>query len=157
MKNLSFSNEKITLDNETLITKNFNIHFSFSILSKETFEKDKNGKIININEIIEFENKIKFIEISDEFKKIIEQYFTLKNDEINSEENEFWIVRNFDNYFNVNHNFCFWIDNNEVSIIYNDKNKNVVNIKPENFMKLSELNYTLICSKFKIKYNHKNL
>ena len=157
IEKLSFSNEKITLDNESLITKNFNIHSSFSILSKETFEKDKNGKIISMKEIIEFENKIKFIEISDEFKKIIEQYFTLKNDEINSEENEFWIVRNFDNYFNVNHNFCFWIDNNEVSIIYNDKNKNVVNIKPENFMKLSELNYTLICSKFKIKYNHKNL
>ena len=154
---LCFSNEKILFDKESLITKDFPFQSSFSILSKETFGKDNKGKLINMKNIIEFEKTIKFIKISDKFKKIIEQYFILKNSEIHSEENEFSIVGNFENYFNVNHNFCFWIDNNELSIIYHGKNEKVVNIKLENFKRLSQFNFTLICSKFKIKCNQKNL
>ena len=81
------------------------------------------------------------------------QYFILKNSEKSPEINEFLIVGNFDTMFGVNHSFCIWVDNDNLSLIFSTKDKNVIEIKLDNNEKFSNENrYTLLCSKYKIKY-----
>lgn len=150
---LKFMTKELEFDNKSLITKEFPIHSSFSILPKELFEKDSKGHLININNIKDFEDKINFQKISKKFQGILLQYFKLKNSEISPEKNEFLIVGNYDKIFDVNHSFCIWVDNDDALLIFTEKNKNVRKIKLENHEKLSDKNrYTLLCSKYKIKY-----
>ena len=57
--------------------------------------------------------------------------------------------------FEVNHNFCIWIDNEDSTLKYIIKNSKAIEIKINNFKKLSDLKYTLLCSKYKIEYYYK--
>ena len=156
IEKLCFQNDNLIFDDKSLITKEFPVHSSFSILPKEKFKINSNGVIEKMEEIIKFEKEIKFTEISEEFKIRINQLFKPKDNKINSEENEFLIVGNFNKKIDVNNRFCFWFDNNQLLIIYRDKDNKEVNIKLDIANKLSNLNYTLICSKYKIKCIYNN-
>ena len=109
----------------------------------------------NIDDIIKLEKKLKFQTISKELKGFINQYFIPKNSEINS-KNDFLVAGSFEEMFDVNHNFCIWIDNDNSTLKYTNKNKKVIEHKINNFTKLSDLKYTLLCSKYKIEYYYKN-
>jgi hypothetical protein len=105
--------------------------------------------------INEKENSFKFEKITGDLKGILNQYFVPK-DNLNMKNNEFLIAGSYNEIFEVNHCFCIWMDNHKLSLIYTDKNKKVYTIKLNKFLKLSDLKYTLICSKYKINYYYKN-
>ena len=155
IKNLKFSSDELFFDDISLITEEFPIHSSFSILPKKNFEKDNKGNLKNIEDIIKLEKKLKFETISKELKGFISQYFIPKNSEINS-KNDFLVAGSFEEMFDVNHNFCIWIDNYNSTLKYTNKNKKVIEHKINNFTKLSDLKYTLLCSKYKIECYYKN-
>ena len=140
------------MDDISLIIKEFPIHSSFSILPKKIFEKDNKGSLKNIENIIKLETKLQFQKISRELKGYICQYFIPKYSEINSEENDFLVAGSFKEMFDVNYNFWIWINNDDSTLKYTNKNGKAFEIKINNFKKLSNLKYTLLCSKYKIKY-----
>ena len=153
VKDLKFLTKELEFDDISLITKEFPIHSSFSILPTEIFIKNNKGHLVNMDYIKNIEKKIKFQKISKKFKGILLQYFILKNSEISPEINEFLIVGNFETMFDVNYSFCIWVDNDNLSLIFSTKDKNVIEIKLDNNEKFSNENrYTLLCSKYKIKY-----
>ena len=152
VKDIKFTNNQLLFNDNCLITKEFPIHSSFSILPKKMFETDKKGNLINIKYIKNLENKIKFEKISEKFKGILSQFFEPKNSEISPEINEFLIAGNFDEIFEVNHCFCIWVDNDNSSLIYTNKNQKKYVMKIDDFEKLSKLKYSLLCSKYKINY-----
>ena len=129
IKDLKFSTDELLFDDISLITKEFPIHSSFSILPKKVFEKDNKGSLKNINYIINLEKKIQFQNISEELRGIISQYFLPKNPEIIPGNNDFLIVGSFKEKFDVNHRFCIWIDNDEFILEYTNKIGKVIKIK----------------------------
>ena len=157
LKELNFKDCNIELDEKSLITKEFPIHSSFSILPKESFII-KDGNLKNKEFILDFENKIKFKKISDNLVKYLKQNFIPKHYEQSEEENEFSSAGDFNEMFNVNPNFCIWFNNETLSLIYISKNKKEksINIKVTQCEKLSKFKYSLICSKCKIKYVYEN-
>ena len=156
VKKLKFISEKLLFDDESLVTKDFPIHSSFSILPKTKFEKDSKGNFKNAKEIKNLERSIKFERITKELKTKINQYFIPKNSKITSDKNELFLAGHFEEMFDVNHCFCIWIDNINLSFIYTDKEKTIYKVKLDNFEKLSNFNYTLLCFKYKIKYIYEN-
>ena len=156
VKNLKFMNENLLFDNESLITKEFPIHSSFSILHKKFFEKDTKGNIINIQKIKDIEKLLKFEKISNNLNIILNQNFILKNPKTTNESNEFLIAGHFDEKFDINYNFCIWFDNLNLNLIYIDKNQKVFEIAVDNAVKLSNSKFTLICSKYKVYYFYSN-
>ena len=155
VENVGFENGNLSFDNKSLITNNFPPHSSFSILPKNCFETDYKGKLLKMEYINEKENSFKFEKITGDLKGILNQYFVPK-DNLNMKNNEFLIAGSYNEIFEVNHCFCVWMDNHKLSLIYTDKNKKVYTIKLYKFLKLSDLKYTLICSKYKINYYYKN-
>ena len=83
---------------------------------------------------------------------MIHQYFIIKDNSISDKNNEFFIVGNFDEKFDVNYCFCIWMDHENSTLIYYDKNKKVAYIKIEYYEKLENVKYSLIFSKYKIRY-----
>lgn len=95
IKELKFTTDILLFDDISLITKEFPIHSSFSILPKKIFEKDNKGDLKNIEKIINLEKKLQFKKISEELKGYICQYFIPKNSEINSGKNDFLVAGSF--------------------------------------------------------------
>ena len=84
--------------------------------------------------------------------KILSQSFIPKDSSIPFDKNEFLIVGDFNEKFDVNYRFCIWIDYKRSTLIYKNKNKKVFEIKLVNYKELGRDKYSLICSKYKIKY-----
>ena len=155
VKELKFMNEELLFDDESLITNDFPIHSSFSILPKTFFEKKGNKELKNNDYINELKKNIKFEKLAKELESKLFKYFLPKNPKITPAKNEFLICGHFNEMFDTNYCFCIWLDNVNSSLIYVDKNKNVFEINIDKFKKDSKFKYTLLCSKYKIKYNHK--
>ena len=152
MAKLNFENKQLKFNDASLITKEFPIHSSYSILPKESFEIDEKGNLKKLNDIIKLEKQLTFKKIPEEILKMIHQYFILKDNSISDKNNDFFIAGNFDEKFDVNYCFCMWMDHENSTLIYNDKHKKVAYIKIENYEKLENNKYSLICSKYKIRY-----
>ena len=152
VEKLCFENEQLLFDDICLITKEFPIHSSYSILPKESFEIDEKGNLKKLNDIIKLEKQLTFKKIPEEILKMIHQYFILKDNSISDKNNDFFIAGNFDEKFDVNYCFCMWMDHENSTLIYYDKHKKVDYIKIENYEKLENNKYSLICSKYKIRY-----
>jgi hypothetical protein len=84
--------------------------------------------------------------------KILSQYFILKDSSIPVDKNEFLIVGDFNDKFDVNYCFCVWLDCKRSTLIYKNKNKKIFEIKLKDYKESGKDNYSLICSKYKIKY-----
>ena len=136
-----------------LITKDFSIHSSFSILPKQLFNIDSKGILKNLNYILNSEKKLNFSKITINIENTLKQYFLVKNAKLKMEDNEFLIVDNFNEMFDVNPNFCIWIDNDNLNLIYKIKDKEniFIDIKLTQYTRITYYKYTLICSIFKIK------
>ena len=153
VENMKFIDQKLSFDDKSLITKEFPIHSSFSILPEKMFVKeDKGWKLQNLSEIQDLEDKINFKTIDDDIIATLKQNFVLKNSLIKEMDNKFLIAGDFENTFDVNPNFCIWMNNDTHYFIYTDKKKKIYKIKLDDYKRLSNKKYTLICSKFKIKY-----
>jgi hypothetical protein len=154
VEKVEFQNKTLELDEKSLITKKFPIHSSFSILPKEKIvEAIKDNKKAK-KYIAEMEEKIELRELPKKVKGIISQFFIPKDNAIKPDDNDFFIVSDFPEYFNVNPKFCLWFNNEELSIKYYDKNDvhdDIVLDDLDKRDKLSDIKYTLICSKFKIR------
>ena len=156
IKELKFSSDILLFDDISFITEEFPIHSSFSILPKKIFEKDNKGNLKNIENIINLEKKLQFQKIPRKLKGFICQYFIPKNSEINSEKIDFLVAGSFEEIFDVNYNFCIWIDNDNSILKYTNKDGKTIEIKINNFENFSDLKYTLLCSKYKIECYIKN-
>ena len=152
IEKLAFQNLEIPIfTKKTFITKTFPIQSSFSILPKENFSI-YNLKLQNEKYINEFQNNLIFEDIDGELKKELNYYFVSNN---NKKENVFYLFGHFDNLINVNNSFCIWFNNNEFKFRYDNKGK--IDILHTNYFKrLSNKNYSLICSKYSIKCNYIN-
>ena len=152
IEKLAFQNLEIPIfTKKTFITKTFPIQSSFSILPKENFSI-YNLKLQNEKYINEFQNNLIFEDIDGELKNELNYYFVSNN---NKKENVFYLFGHFDNLINVNNSFCIWFNNNEFKFRYDNKGK--IDILHTNYSKrLSNKNYSLICSKYSIKCNYIN-
>ena len=152
VKEMKFMSEKLSFDDQSLITKEFPIHSSFSILPEKTFVKE-GVKLKKFNYILDIEKKLNFKNIDDDnINTVLKQNFVPKNSLINEKDNEFLFAGDFDKTFEVNPSFCIWMHNENKCLIYTDKKKNCYEIQINNSKRKCDKKYTLICSKFKIKY-----
>ena len=151
IKKLDFINvNNPTLNDKTLITKDFPIHNSFSILPKDCFNI-KDGKLENIEYIQNIQNKIKFESLPSGFDESkLNSYFVPKHEFGAKEMNEFFIFGHFDECFKVNSSFCRWLNNNDLYFYYYNKEGKLCKSELQLKSKLNEKKYTLICSKYKI-------
>ena len=141
---------KSIFNEKSFITKNFPYHNSFSILSSNNF-KIKNKKLENYDYIESIEKQLNEEKISQQIENDLNKYFIPKHDLEKDEKNQFYIYGHFDNAFPVNPSFCRWLNNkNQFFYYYNKENE----YKKTNFIYkniYSSKNFTLICSKYKIK------
>ena len=151
IKKLDFINvNNPILNDKTLITKDFPLHNSFSILPKDCFNI-KGGKFENIEFIQSIQNKIKSESLSSGFDESkLNSYFIPKNELGNKEKNEFLIFGHFNECFNVNSSFCRWLNNDDLYFYYYNKKGKLCKSKLQLKSKLNAKKYTLICSKYKI-------
>ena len=152
VEKLCFENEQLLFDDICLITKEFPIHSSFSILPMESFEINENRCLTKFDDIMKLEKQINFRKVPEEILKILSQYFILKDSSIPVDKNEFLIVGDFNDKFDVNYCFCIWLDYKRSTLIYKNKNKKIFEIKLKDYKESGKDNYSLICSKYKIKY-----
>ena len=147
--NLSFDSLKSPFLNEkTLVTKDFPFHSSFSILQEDKFDI-KNGMLANYEYIKTIQKKLIFEDIENDLEKLLDKKYELINDLAKNDKNTFKIFGHFDEIFEVNDSFCIWFDNNDFSIYYN--NNNIYEKLGKKFpKKLSNKNFSLICSKYSI-------
>ena len=135
----------LILNEKTLITKTFPFHSTFSILPREKFEI-KNDQLINYKYIQNIQNQLIYENISNDLKILLEENYAPL---YKKEGNEFFIFGHFDDIFDVNDYFCIWFNNNDMLFYYKGEDKYVKSkLKFNN--KLSNKNYSLICSKYKL-------
>ena len=137
------------LNDKTLVTKNFPFHSSFSILSKEIFEENK-GKLIKYEYINKIQKTLIFEDIEGDLKKLLNKNYNLIYDLPKNDKNTYKIFGHFDEVFEVNNDFCIWFNNDELFFYIYKKNKGYLPSKIKYSKKLSDKNYSLICSKYKI-------
>ena len=158
IKEVKFIDQSLNLDENSLITKTFPIHSSFSILRKQTIKDVIDGVIKTKKFAAKIEENINIRDIPDKIKMKFKNSFLPKDKFNKSENNNFWMIyESNEEPFDVNPNFCFWFNNEELSIKYRDKNFEEYDLKFDDLYKndkLSVFKYTLICSKFKIKYKN---
>ena len=178
---LEFTNLDTTiLNDKTFITKDFPFHNSFTILPKKYFILKK-GNFENLDYIEKVQKSLSFQNISNNIQKKLAKIFPPKHEIAENDKNEFFIYGNFDEIFEVNPSYCRWLKNDDLYFYCPKKKKKIINqniikypkieveeeikdkedekeeevewekIKFKNGSKVSEKNYTLICSKYKIK------
>lgn len=149
IEQLSFKNLNIPIFNEkTLITTTFPIQSVFSILPKDNFIEYKN-KLLKQQEIEDFQKLLICEDIEENLIILIRKLY-VREDLANDDENEFYLFGHFDKMIKVNNSFCIWFDNKDCSLYYYEKNKYIKFIQKYS-KKLSEKNFSLICSKYSIK------
>ena len=136
-------------NDNTLITRSFPIHTSFSILPKEMF-KIKDGKLCNYNYIKDIQNKLLYEKIEDTLNILLNKFFKPVYDFDENDKNEFFLFGNFDEVFKVNNSFSIWFNNNDLFLYTYDKNDKCIKLELKYSKKLSNKKYSLICSKYKI-------
>ena len=149
---LSFMNledSNIIFTEKTLITKQFPFQSAFSILPENKFII-KNNKLNDYESIKNFQQKLIFEDIEKNLKDLINDYFETNQDLAEDDKNEFYLFGHFDEIFEVNDSFCIWFDNNDFSLFYNNNNK-YEKLDKKYSKKLSNKNFSLICSKYSIK------
>jgi len=150
--NLSFMNLEdihIIFTEKTLITKQFPFQSSFSILPENKFTM-KNKKLNDYEYIKKFQKELIFEDIEEELKNLINKYFENNQELAEDDKNEFYLFGNFDEIVEVNNLFCIWFNNNDYSLYYKNNNKyEIFDLKYPK--KLSNKNFSLICSKYSIK------
>jgi len=139
----------IIFTEKTLITKQFPIQSSFSILPGKTFEMSKK-QLTKYEFIKNFQQQLIYENIEENLKNLINQFFETNHDLAKGDENEFYLFGNFDEIIPVNNSFCIWFNNDELSLYYN-KNKEYKKLSPKHSSKLSGKKFSLICSKYSIK------
>ena len=110
----------------------------------------KNNKLNDYESIKNFQQKLIFEDIEKNLKDLINDYFETNQDLDEDDENEFYLFGHFDEIFEVNDSFCIWFDNNDFSLFYNNNNK-YEKLDKKYSKKLSNKNFSLICSKYSIK------
>ena len=155
IEELSFKNLKFPIfTNKTLITKTFPVQSSFSILPKEKFSV-YNLKLRNKTYIDEFQKNLIFEELDENLLIEINHYFVSSQKLANNDKNEFYLFGHFDKLIDVNNSFCIWYNNKKFCFCYNIDGKNE-DIKINYQKRLSNHNYSLICSKYSIKCKYIN-
>ena len=139
----------IIFSDKTLITRQFPVQSSFSILPEEKFIME-NNKLIDYEFIKNFQRMLIYEDIEEGLKDLINKYFIINNDSEKDDKNEFYLFGNFDEIMKTNDSFCVWFNNNDLSLYYIDNDKNI-EIRSNHSNKLSIKNYSLICSKYPIK------
>ena len=151
VNNLSFENlsKRSFLNDKTLVTKNFPFHSSFSILLKEKFE-EKEGKLVEYEYIKKIQKTLIFEDIERALEILLNKNYKLIYDFAKNDKNTYKIFGYFDEIFKVNNDFCIWFNNEELCFYMFKKNKGYLPSKLKYSKKLSDKNYSLICSKYKI-------
>ena len=155
INDLCFKNiENPILNNKTFITKNFPIHSSFSILPEEKFDIN-NGILLQKDFIKKFQDKLIYEDIDDDLKILLDENIILINELAKNDANIFKIFGHFKKLFDVNNNYCMWFDNTTLSFYNYSEGNGYLKSNLEYSKKLSDENFTLICSKYKIKKKKK--
>lgn len=137
------------LNDKTLVTKDFPFHSSFSILPEDKFDVKK-GMLVEYEYIKKIQNKLIFEGIGNDLEILLRKIYKLIYDLSKNDKNTFKIFGHFDEIFEVNNDFCIWFNNAELSFYKYIKNKGYLPSKLKYSKKLSDKNYSLICSKYKI-------
>ena len=117
------------LNDKTLITKEFPLHTSFSILPSKCF-KVKKGVIENNQYIQKVQNKLKLEIIK--IKSLIQELNNLfpPKHSLSEEKNTFLIAGHFDDCFEVNPSYCRWLNNKNLFYYYYENGeKKQTNVK----------------------------
>ena len=145
----------------SLITKNFPIQNSFSILPPEKFKTNKDNTLALYDEIKSFQQNLKYMKLSKENAKILNQFFGI---------NEYIVLGFFNNKFNIS-KYGLWYDKDKKEISYKNSSREKTffkelvfnnNENTENFVLIGLkneilcLNYHTILEYFSKKENDKD-
>ena len=137
---------------KTLITRKFPFQTSFSILPREIFAIE-NETLIKKDYIQTIQNKLEYEKIESNLYNKLNKIYKTAYDLPDGDANEFAIFGNFKEVFQVNNSFCIWFNNKSKSFYYYNNENHYVKSDFKYSKKLSDENYTLICSKYKIIIN----
>ena len=151
VKNLSFESNinNPFPNNKTLVTKNFPFHSSFSILPEDKFVVKK-GNLVEYEYIMKIQKNLIFEDIENKLEIILDKKYELIYDLAKNDKNTFKIFGHFEEIFKVNNDFCIWFSNKELSFYKYKKNVGYIQSELKYSNKLSDKNYSLLCSKYKI-------
>ena len=139
----------IIFTEKTLITDKFPVQSAFSILPEKEFAMN-DIRLINYEDIKNFQKQLIYEDIDESLKLLINEFFETKQDLGKDDKNEFYLFGHFDELIEINNSFCIWFDNKDFSLYYKENNI-YIKIGKKYSNKLSDKNFSLICSKYSIE------
>ena len=129
----------------SLITKNFPIQNSFSILPPEKFKTNNDNTLTFYDEIKSFQKKLEYLKLSKENEKILKEFFGV---------NEYIVLGFFKKKFNIT-KYGLWYDKVNKIISYKNSSKEKLLYKEMDFNDNENTdNFVLIGLKHEILYNN---